>query len=363
MKRNIHKNLLGMLKSKGVLAISSGLLLMSCGAQVGGYSETDGVYYDPNKDTLPEGVIINGDQGNRVGDYYEYYPESNIVENAQINSSQYDNRYDSWSNANYGNATDSDWGNFAGNETNIYDNSWGWGMGWGSPWGMYGGYGSYWGMGSGWGMGMSFGWGNSWGWGGYNPYWGMGWNSPYWGMYNPYWGGYGYGNWGYGGYYGNNFYRPTYRRSGANGGGFKNTPSISGRYNGNSSGFRNGNSGSGLRNSQGVRNGNGGFRQGATNGGFRQGTMNGGFRNQSGTRNPNYQPRPNYNTRPNYNQQQSQPRYRNDSGTRPSDNGGFRSGGFNSGNSGGGGFRSGGSSGGGGGMRSGGGGGGFRGGR
>ena len=54
MKRNIHKNLLGMLKSKGILAISGGLLLVSCGAQMGGYSETDGVYYDPNKDTLPE---------------------------------------------------------------------------------------------------------------------------------------------------------------------------------------------------------------------------------------------------------------------------------------------------------------------
>jgi hypothetical protein len=72
MKRNIHKNLLGMLKSKGILAISGGLLLVSCGAQMGGYSETDGVYYDPNKDTLPEGVIIN-DGGNRVGEYYDYY--------------------------------------------------------------------------------------------------------------------------------------------------------------------------------------------------------------------------------------------------------------------------------------------------
>lgn len=350
MKRNIHKNLFGMLKSKGILAVSSGLLLMSCGAQVGGYSETDGVYYDPNKDTLPEGVIINGDQGNRVGEYYEYYPESNIVENAQINSSEYNNRFDNWSNANNSNATDSDWGNFAGNETNIYDNSWGWGMGmWGSPWGWNNG----WGWNGGFGFGMSFGWGNSWGWGGWNPYWGMGWNSPYWGIYNPYWGG--YGNWYGAGYWGGN---SIYRRSGANGRGFtNNTVGInkygngSGFRNGNSSGFRNAN-GSGMRNgqSQGFRNNsNGGFRQGTSNGGFRQGTMNGGFRNQSGTRNSNYQQRPSYQTRPNYNQQ-SQPR--------PSDNGGFRSGGFNSGSSGGG-FRSGGSSGGGG-MRSGGGGGGFR---
>ena len=349
MKRNIHKNLLGILKSKGVLAISSGLLLMSCGAQVGGYSETDGVYYDPNKDTLPEGVIINGDQGNRVGETYDYYPQTSIVENAQINSSEYNNRYNSWSDANYGDASDSDWGNFAGNQTNVYDNSWGWGMGMmGSPWGWYGGYNPYWGMGSGWGMGMSFGWGDSWGWGGYNPYWNMGWNygwnSPYWGgMYSPYWG---YG----GGYWGNNYYRPVYRRSGANGrGGFTNGIQ-NGHKNYGSSGFRNGNNGSGMRNGQ-----NQGFRNNS-NGGFRQGTANGGFRNQSGTRNPNSQQRPNYE----YTPQQSQPRYRNDSGTRPSDNGGFRSGGSNSGSSSGG-FRSGGgSSGGGGGMRSGGGGGGFR---
>ena len=127
MKRNIHKNLLGMLKSKSILAVASGLLLMSCGAQMGGYSETDGVYYDPNKDTLPEGVIINGNEGNRVGEYYDYYQDdSNLVQNAQINAAQQDNRYSNWNNSNWnGNASDSDWGNFAGNETNYYDNSWG----------------------------------------------------------------------------------------------------------------------------------------------------------------------------------------------------------------------------------------------
>ena len=344
MKRNIHKNLLAILKSKGILVISSGLLLMSCGAQVGGYSETDGVYYDPNKDTLPEGVIINGDQGNRVGEYYDYYPETSIVENAQINSQEQENKYNEWSNANYNsNATDSDWGNFAGSETNIYDNSWGWG----SPWGWYGGYSPYWGMGAGWGMGMSFGWGNSWGWGGFNPYWNMGWgygwNSPYWGAYNPYWG---YGNpyWGYGGvgYWGGNYYRPVYRRSGANGRGFTNNTQGINKYNGNkSSGFRN-------RNGSTLRNNGTGFRNTNSNGNFRQGTTNGRYRNQ-GFRNPNSQTRPNYN-------QQSQPRYRNE-GTRSNDSG-YRSGGYNNSGSSGGGFRGGSS--GGGGMRSGGGGGGFR---
>ncbi|WP_241775105.1 hypothetical protein [Chryseobacterium sp. ERMR1:04] len=178
MKRNIHKNLLGMLKSKGILAVSGGLLLMSCGAQMGGYTETDGVYYDPNKDTLPEGVIINNDNGNRVGEYYDYYQDSNIVQNAQLNSQEQNNKYDSWSDNNWSsNATDSDWGNFAGSQTNYYDNSWN----------MYGGYNPYWGWNRGWGLGMSFGWGSSFGWGwggswGYNP-WGFG----YGGFYDPFW--------------------------------------------------------------------------------------------------------------------------------------------------------------------------------
>ncbi|WES97831.1 prolyl-tRNA synthetase [Chryseobacterium arthrosphaerae] len=374
MKRNIHKNLLGLLKSKGVLAISGGLLLVSCGAQMGGYSETDGVYYDPNKDTLPEGVIIN-DSGNRVGEYYDYYQDSNVIQNAEANSREQQNRYNEWSgtNPNWGsNATDSDWGMYAGSQTNYYDNSWGWG----SPWGWYGGYSPYWGWNRGWGWGgsLSWGWGGSfgWGWGGSfgwgSPYWGY---SPYWGgYYDPFWGGY-YGSpWGYGGYWGGGYYAPVYRRSGASGRGFvnpgignavyrTNTANSGFRNNNgfrdtNNGGFRNGNSG-GFRNSNsngGFRNGNsGGFRQQGNTGGFRSGNS-GGFRNtqsNGGFRNSVPQSRPDY-------QQPSQPRY-NNGGFRSNDSGGFRSsGGFNSG---GGGFRGG--SGGGGGFRSGGGGrGGFR---
>ena len=136
-----------MLKSKGILAISSGLLLVSCGAQMGGYSETDGVYYDPNKDTLPEGVIIN-ESGNRVGEDYNYYQDdTNVVQNAEMNSRE--GKYEDWNSYNWNTtATDSDWGNFAGNQTNYYDNSWGWGSPWG--WGgWYGGYNPYWGYGGG----------------------------------------------------------------------------------------------------------------------------------------------------------------------------------------------------------------------
>ncbi|REC47752.1 prolyl-tRNA synthetase [Chryseobacterium pennipullorum] len=341
MKRNIHKNLLGLLKSKGILAISGGLLLMSCGAQMGGYSETDGVYYDPNKDTLPEGVIINGG-GNRVGEYYDYYQDSNVIQNAQANSREQQNRYNEWSGTNTdwsSNATDSDWGLYAGSQTNYYDNSWGWG----SPWG-WGGYNPYWGWNRGWGG--SFGWGNPY-WGGYSPYWG--------GYYDPFWGGgYGYPYWG-GGYYN----RPVvYNRRSTNGGrGFVGSPGIgSAIYRTNTantansgSGFRNSNSG-GFRegNSGGFRQGNsGGFRQG-NSGGFRQGNS-GGFRqqgNSGGFRNSVPQSRPNY--------EYQQPRNSNSGGFRSNDSGGFRSnsssGGFRSGggfNSGGGGFR-GGSSGGGG---------------
>lgn len=358
MKRNIHKNLFGMLRSKGILAISSGLLLVSCGAQMGGYSETDGVYYDPNKDTLPEGVIVK--QGNRVGEYYDYYQEDNTtIQNAQATNQEQANLYNTW-NTNYNQgATDSDFGNYAGSETNYYDNSWGWG-GWGSPWGMYGG----------WGMGMSFGWGwgNNWGWGEYSPYgwnngwgWGSGWGM---GMYNPYWGyGYPYGGWGagyYGGGYYGNYYTPYNRRSAASGYGFTNRNStIVSRNSVPGAGFRN-SSGSGFRNSNsgGFRNqGNSGFRNTTTGvrpqSGYRpQGQ--GGFRNNSGTR-PNY----NNQSQPRYNNGNSNGGFRNDSA--PRSNGGYTS------PSNGGGFRggsSGGSTGGGGGFRSsGGGGGGFRGGR
>lgn len=351
MKRNIHKNLLGLLRSKGILAVSGGLLLMSCGAQMGGYSETDGVYYDPNKDTLPEGVIINGG-GNRVGEYYDYYQDSNVIQNAQANSREQQNKYNEWSGNDWNTtATDSDWGMYAGSQTNYYDNSWGY------PWGWYGGYSPYWGWNRGWGwnMGLSWGWGGSfgWGWGGSfgwgSPYWGY---SPYWGSYyDPFWGGYyGYPYWGYGGYWGS-YYRPAYRRSGADGRGFVGNSSIgSAIYRTNTantgSGFRNNNTG-GFRNNNngGFRQGSstGGFRQGNSTGGFRQGSSNGGFRqgNSGGFRNSAPQTR-------DYNYQQ--PRYNNNGGFRSNDSGGFRSGGgFNSG---GGGFRGG--SGGGGGMRSGG---------
>lgn len=335
MKKNIYTNLFSAIKSSGILAVVGGMLVMSCGAQMGGYSETDGVYYDPNTDTLPEGVIIRG-QENRVGDYYDYNAEPSVLDHAQANAIDQRRKYSEWSDA-----TDSDFGNYAGSETNYYSNSWGWG----SPWG-WGGFGMGWGLGFGygWGWGSSFAWGSPWAWGGYGMGWGWNnWYSPFWGMYNPYWGGYngmGY----YGGFYNNGFYgnyAPLYRRSTANGYGFTDRNSnIVTRNSNPAAGFRNSNSGSGFRNSN-----TGGFRNNSVMPRSSMGTRNGGFRNPNGYGRDVYsQPRPNYGT-----PQQSQPNYRND---------GYRSGGFSSPNTGGG-FRGGGSVGGGG-MRS---GGGFRGGR
>ena len=134
MKKITYKNFLELLKSKTVLAVSGGLILMSCGTQVGGYTETDGIYYDPNKDTLPEGTVMNS--GNRVGEYYDYQQTDNS--NKYLNS---ENRNENWrENQN------SDWGNYAGTDTYYNDN-------WGYPYGFYSGF----------GFGVGYGWGSPWG--------------------------------------------------------------------------------------------------------------------------------------------------------------------------------------------------------
>ena len=353
MKNINNTSLINFIKSKGLILISSSFLLTSCVIYTGGYSETDGVYYDPNKDSLPAGSY-SGNYGNQVDDYYNYqdtYPS--LYDNNQQNIQEQQNRYSL--------SSDSDWGTFTGSETNYTSfNNWGWGGGfgwggWGYPnygWGWNGGFNSF-----GWGMGFGWGWGSSfyspWGWGGF---------------YDPFWG-YGYGGWGgyYGGfygypYYGNGYYRPVYHRSGANG------SRLSGMIpQGRNNGLRGINSTGGLRTPQriaGINNGSirnnnniripnnaGGGRNPniINNGGVRQYPNNGGIRNSypnnGGTRNPS-----NYPNNSNIRTQQNNGGFRNDSYNAPTRSGG-NSGGFNSG----GGMRSGGSSGGGG-MRSGGGG-------
>lgn len=343
--KNINNNsFLNLIKSKGLILISSSFLLSSCTVYTGGYSETDGVYYDPNKDSLPAGTY-SGNYGNQVDDYYNYQDTSSIYDNNQKNLEDQQNRYTQTL------TNDSDWGSYTGTETNYSSfNNWGWGSyGWGSP--FYGSYGwnspfNSWG----WGLGFGWGWGNSfyspWGWGGfYDPF--------YSGFYGGYgWGGYYGGYYPYGGYGWGNYYRPSYNRSG-----------INGRFEPQNNSYRSTNNFRGINSTPGFRdiprtaaNSNSNYRNYQNNNGVRN-FPNNGTRNFPNNNVRNYQNNGGYRNTP-----QSFP---NNSGVRTNQNGGFRNDGFNSapmrsGNSGGfnsdGGFRSGGgSTGGGGGFRSGGG--------
>ncbi|WP_156965047.1 hypothetical protein [Kaistella solincola] len=206
MKNITYKNLRFLLPKTALMAIAGSLFLASCTTTLGGYTETDGVYYDPSTDTLPEGMMNT--EGNRIGEYYDY--QANDDQNKYLNV---ENRNQRWQESD-----DSDWGNFTGTDTYYSNDSWSY------PYGMFPGY----------GFGLSYGWG----YGGYYSPWGFGYspfsnyygyNSPYYGYYNPYYGyynpyGYGY----YGGYnpyyspygygYGYNSYnapRLEYKRSGA----------------------------------------------------------------------------------------------------------------------------------------------------
>ena len=334
MKNSTYKNLSEILRTKGVLGVAAGLLLVSCGSQMGGYTETDGVYYDPNKDVIPEGIVMP--EPNQVDEVYAYESDSaSIIEQNQQNQAAQKNKYQTW------NGTESDWGTYAGTEQNIYYNNYNtWG------WNPYGYYSPYYGWGNGWNIGIGFGW-NNWGWNnwGWNPYWdpyfgygGYGYYNPWYGYYSPYYGGYyGYNPYYYGGYYSPRYY--NYKRSGAD--------SID-----RSNGFQNSGSNRGFnrvapntQNNQNSPRGNDGFRRS----GFGNQNPNGvtpqqpqqpsnrGFRRTS-----DYTPsqQPTYSTP------------RNDNHRSGSDNGGFRSsGGFGGGSSSsgsssrsssGGGFRSGG---------------------
>lgn len=319
---NLLYETLKIARKKALFIVAGSFLLISCGTQMGGYTETDGVYYDPKTDTLPEGVIINN-EGNVVGDYYNYQNSTPIISNSEMIAQEQENRYQDWNS----NATDSDWGSFAGSDINYYDNNF---YGWNSPWGF--GFNNF-GGGFGWGMGF-----NNWGWG--SP-WGFGFNN--WGWGNPW--GFGFNNWGWGspwgfnnfygnGFYGNGFYGNgfRYQRSGANGR----------SYNSYSNGFtQNGNK----INSNGFRNANnqnsGRFRNDNSNGVMQRSNNTPRYRNQS------IQNSGNMNSTPRYRNQQIQSptrndtrnnSYRNDTNVRPMQSSPSRSnsssGGFNSGSSG-----------------------------
>lgn len=261
-------------------------LMMSCAMQIGEYTETDGVYYDPVKDVLPETVRYNTD----IDEVYDYHGSvrTSIAEGAQHKSWQKNSGY--WDDRP---GISSDWGTYAGTETNVYNHGWG-GYGWYSPyrwgWAPMSWYGSYYG-------GMGFGWGMSFGWNSYfSPYYSF-YHSPYHWGYSPYgYGGmWGYSPWYYSGYYGMGYPRYysnpiPYRRSGDVGsfnrnGYAENRFAPSSRFNTPSSGntYRSG----GFRNESYPQNGayrSGGFREAypstRSNSWGNQGNMrSGGFNN------------------------------------------------------------------------------------
>ena len=188
MKNYTYKNLFSSLLTKGGVAILSSLALISCGIQ-SGYTETDGIYYDPKSDKIEQRIAS---QNTRYEDDY-YKHEESIIGQSQKNQKQQNEKYN---NKNWGNnqkiKTSSDWGVYTGTQNNYYYDSY---SIWGNPYNFYspyyfGYYNSYFGnYYSGWNLGFSCG----------NP--GANYNSYYWNA-NPYW--------GYSGYYNPWYYNPFY---------------------------------------------------------------------------------------------------------------------------------------------------------
>ena len=220
MKDYTYKNLFSSLLTKGGMAILSSLALISCGIQ-SGYTETDGIYYDPKSDKIEQRIAW---QNTRYEDDY-YRHEESIIGQSQKNQKQQNEKYN---NKNWGNnqkiKTSSDWGVYTGTQNNYYYDSY---SIWGNPYNFYspyyfGYYNSYFGnYYSGWNLGFS--WGNPWAY--YNSYY---WNAnPYWGysgyynpwyynpFYSPYYGGY-YDYYYYPNYYERGYYpAKNYRKSSA----------------------------------------------------------------------------------------------------------------------------------------------------
>ncbi len=169
--------------------------LNSCTIQTGSYTERDGVYYDPNKDTIPEGTVFNEDD-------WQDESYSDNTDNQNRRNDEYDGyRPRPGVKGKLGRrvhpSPSSDWGVYTGEET-IYSNT-------GSYWGWnYPYYSPYWTSSlmwnSGWGWNMGLGWNSLHYWGMYDPFYSP-WYSPYYFYSSPYyynsglygWGGYPYG--------------------------------------------------------------------------------------------------------------------------------------------------------------------------
>ena len=203
MKNNTFSDTIIPFVSKTALVLASGLFLVSCGIQ-SGYTETDGIYYDPATDKIERKIAWQEpdyyDMDERAG-FEEDNNQTGIIGQSQKNQQLQNQKY---SNKNWGGesqriSSSSDWGTYAGTQNNFYyDNYSSWGYpyysNFYSPY-YFGYYNSYFGYprSSGWGLGFS---------------WGMSpWSYNYNYYYNPYWN---YNYWGYSPYYNNDYYNPYY---------------------------------------------------------------------------------------------------------------------------------------------------------
>lgn len=222
MKNSIYKTRL----SKGMMTILGSMALISCGAMMEGYTETDGIYYDPNSDKIEQKIAWQEPQRER--EYYDY--DGGIIGQSQKTEKQQNERFN---NQNWGNnqqISSSDWGVYTGTQNNYHYDNYSWNYpyynNFYSPY-YFGYYNSYFGNFYSWNM--NYTWGNPW-WGhsyynpyhlGYYNYWGM---NNYW-HYDPFYSPYYHRRYyGYRRPYYNNYYttpsRTHYRRSGVNNGNY-----------------------------------------------------------------------------------------------------------------------------------------------
>lgn len=219
MRNKVPLSSLAKILSRGTTAILGGIALVSCGIQTG-YTETDGIYYDPNTDKIEQRLAWQEPQEQR--------PMGSIIEQSQKTEQQQKEKYNQKGWGNQQKIAPSDWGNYVGTQHNYYYNTPSWGHSYYdsfySPY-YFGQYNSYFGNFYSWNMGYT--WGSPWRhYRHYTPYhWDYNnyYHSPYYGYYgsyySPYYGGY-YGNYYhpyYGSHYGNypyygNYYRVVERR-------------------------------------------------------------------------------------------------------------------------------------------------------
>ena len=117
----MKKNLFPLLSTKSlVLGVTASIFLSSCSITNGAYTETDGIYYDPKTDVIPSNNYFENED-NRIDNIYNYEGQG-LISNNKKNIIEAENRF---RNTNNTQNKYSDWGGYAGSETNFYNNYFG----------------------------------------------------------------------------------------------------------------------------------------------------------------------------------------------------------------------------------------------